>query len=174
MTLSALGQSVPTFWFGILLILLFSVQLHLLPSFGFGELRHLILPSITLSGYLTARLARLTRASMLDALALDCITVAKSKGLSRSKVILRHALPNALIPVVSLLGVELAHLLGGAVITETIFAWPGVGRQLVEAVLQRDYAVVQTVVIMITIFVSVIMLLSDVAYAILDPRIRFG
>jgi peptide/nickel transport system permease protein len=170
---AVLGQSVPTFWLGIVLILVFSVQLRLLPSFGYGSLAHLVLPAVTLSGFLTAKLSRLVRSQMLEALGQEYVTVARAKGLSMLRVLARHAIPNALIPVVSLIGLDLANLLGGAVITETVFSWPGIGRQLVEAVLQRDYPVVQTSVTAITVIVVIVMLLTDLFYTILDPRIRF-
>jgi peptide/nickel transport system permease protein len=170
---AVLGQSVPTFWLGIVLILVFSVQFRLLPSFGYGSPAHLVLPAVTLSGFLTAKLSRLVRSQMLEALSQEYVTVARAKGLSMFRVLMRHAIPNALIPVVSLIGLDLANLLGGAVITETVFSWPGIGRQLVEAVLQRDYPVVQTSVMTITLIVVIVMLLTDLFYTILDPRIRF-
>jgi len=172
--LAVLGQSIPTFWLGILLIVVFAVGLRWLPSFGAGGLAHLVLPAITLSAFLAAKLARLVRAEVLDVLGQEFVLVGAAKGLSRWRVTFHHALRNALLPVASLLGLELSHLLGGAVVTETVFAWPGIGQQLVESVLQRDYPVVQGAVIVITMAVVLMGLATDLLYATLDPRIRIG
>ena len=134
-----LGQSMPTFWLGIMLILLFSVQFHLLPSSGRGTLEHLILPAVTLGLFTTARITRLTRSGMLEVLSQDYIRTARAKGVSDPPVVWKHALKNAAIPIVTIVGIELGTLLGGSVITETIFAWPGVGRLSVQAIANRDY-----------------------------------
>jgi len=144
-----LGQSMPTFWLGIMLILLFSVQLQLLPSSGRGTLEHLILPAVTLGLFTTARITRLTRSGMLEVLNQDYIRTARAKGVSDPPVVWKHALKNAAIPIVTIVGIELGTLLGGSVITETIFAWPGVGRLSVQAIYNRDYPVVQAAVFLL-------------------------
>ncbi|HSE93008.1 MAG TPA: ABC transporter permease, partial [Methylomirabilota bacterium] len=137
-----LGQSMPTFWLGIMLILVFSVWLNLLPSSGRGGLAHLAMPAITLGLFTTARIMRLTRSGMLEVLGQDYIRTARAKGVAGAPVVWKHALKNAAIPIVTIVGIELGTLLGGAVITETIFAWPGVGRLSVQAIYNRDYPVV--------------------------------
>ena len=167
-----LGQSMPTFWLGIMLILLFSVQLQWLPSSGRGTLDHLILPAITLGLFTTARITRLTRSGMLEVLNQDYIRTARAKGVSNPPVVWKHALKNAAIPIVTIVGIELGTLLGGSVITETIFAWPGVGRLSVQAIYNRDYPVVQAAVFLLATTFVVVNLLVDLAYSYLDPRIR--
>jgi peptide/nickel transport system permease protein len=166
------GQSLPTFWLGIMLILLFSVQFHLLPSSGRGTLEHLILPAVTLGLFTTARITRLTRSGMLEVLNQDYIRTARAKGVSDSPVVWKHALKNAAIPIVTIVGIELGTLLGGSVITETIFAWPGVGRLSVQAIANRDYPVVQAAVFLLASTFVLVNLLVDVVYTYLDPRIR--
>jgi peptide/nickel transport system permease protein len=166
------GQSLPTFWLGIMLILLFSVQFHLLPSSGRGTLSHLILPAVTLGLFTTARITRLTRSGMLEVLNQDYIRTARAKGVSDSPVVWKHALKNAAIPIVTIVGIELGTLLGGSVITETIFAWPGVGRLSVQAIANRDYPVVQAAVFLLASTFVLVNLLVDVVYTYLDPRIR--
>ncbi len=166
------GQSLPTFWLGIMLILLFSVQFHLLPSSGRGTLPHLILPAVTLGLFTTARITRLTRSGMLEVLNQDYIRTARAKGVSDSPVVWKHALKNAAIPIVTIVGIELGTLLGGSVITETIFAWPGVGRLSVQAIANRDYPVVQAAVFLLASTFVLVNLLVDVVYTYLDPRIR--
>jgi ABC-type dipeptide/oligopeptide/nickel transport system permease component len=165
-----LGQSMPTFWLGIMLILLFSVQLNLLPSSGRGEWRHLVLPSITLGLFTTARITRLTRSGMLEVLNQD----ARAKGVSDPPVVWKHALKNAAIPIVTIVGIELGTLLGGSVITETIFAWPGVGRLSVQAIYNRDYPVVQAAVFLLASTFVLVNLFVDLIYTYLDPRIRLS
>ncbi|HET7341144.1 MAG TPA: nickel ABC transporter permease [Methylomirabilota bacterium] len=167
-----LGQSMPTFWLGIMLILLFSVQLQWLPSSGRGTLEHLILPGITLGLFTTARITRLTRSGMLEVLNQDYIRTARAKGVSNPPVVWKHALKNAAIPIVTIVGIELGTLLGGSVITETIFAWPGVGRLSVQAIYNRDYPVVQAAVFLLATTFVVVNLLVDLVYTYLDPRIR--
>jgi ABC-type dipeptide/oligopeptide/nickel transport system permease component len=167
-----LGQSMPTFWLGIMLILLFSVQFHLLPSSGHGTFQHLILPAITLGLFTTARITRLTRSGMLEVLNQDYIRTARAKGFGDRLVVWKHALKNAAIPVVTIVGIELGTLLGGSVITETIFAWPGVGRLSVQAIYNRDYPVVQAAVFLLASTFVVVNLIVDLLYAYLDPRIR--
>jgi peptide/nickel transport system permease protein len=167
-----LGQSMPTFWLGIMLILIFSVQLHLLPSSGRGDLQHLVLPAITLGLFTTARMTRLTRSGMLEVLGQDYIRTARAKGVNEPPVVWKHALRNAAVPIVTIAGIELGALLGGSVITETIFAWPGVGRLSVQAIYNRDYPVVQAAVFVLATTFVVVNLLVDVVYTYLDPRIR--
>ena len=166
------GQSLPTFWLGIMLILLFSVQFHLLPSSGRGTFEHLILPAVTLGLFTTARITRLTRSGMLEVLNQDYIRTARAKGVSDPPVVWKHALKNAAIPIVTIVGIELGTLLGGSVITETIFAWPGVGRLSVQAIANRDYPVVQAAVFLLASTFVLVNLLVDLVYTYLDPRIR--
>jgi peptide/nickel transport system permease protein len=167
-----LGQSMPTFWLGIMLILVFSVQLNLLPSSGRGGLEHLVLPAITLGLFTTARITRLTRSGMLEVLNQDYIRTARAKGVADSPIVWKHALKNAAIPIVTIVGIELGTLLGGSVITETIFAWPGVGRLSVQAIYNRDYPVVQAAVFLLATTFVLVNLIVDVMYTYLDPRIR--
>ena len=168
-----LGQAMPTFWLGIMLILVFSVRLNWLPSSGRGDVEHLILPAITLGLFTTARITRLTRSGMLEVLGQDYIRTARAKGLGEPPVVWKHALKNASIPIVTIVGIELGTLLGGAVITETIFAWPGVGRLSVQAIFNRDYPVVQSAVFLLASTFVIVNFLVDVVYTYLDPRIRF-
>ncbi|HEY7651127.1 MAG TPA: nickel ABC transporter permease [Methylomirabilota bacterium] len=167
-----LGQSMPTFWLGIMLILIFSVQFNVLPSSGRGGLEHLIMPAVTLGLFTTARIMRLTRSGMLEVLGQDYIRTARAKGVSDQPVVWKHALKNAAIPIVTIVGIELGTLLGGAVITETIFAWPGVGRLSVQAIYNRDYPVVQAAVFLLASTFVIVNLVVDVLYTYLDPRIR--
>ena len=167
-----LGQSMPTFWLGIMLILFFSVQLNVLPSSGRGGLEHMVLPAITLGLFTTARITRLTRSGMLEVLNQDYIRTARAKGVGNPPVVWKHALKNAAIPIVTIVGIELGTLLGGSVITETIFAWPGVGRLSVQAIYNRDYPVVQAAVFTLAATFVLVNLVVDVLYTYLDPRIR--
>jgi peptide/nickel transport system permease protein len=167
-----LGQSMPTFWLGIMLILVFSVWLNLLPSSGRGTFQHLLMPAITLGLFTTARIMRLTRSGMLEVLNQDYIRTARAKGVGNPPVVWKHALKNAAIPIVTIVGIELGTLLGGAVITETIFAWPGVGRLSVQAIYNRDYPVVQAAVFLLASTFVLVNLFVDLAYTYLDPRIR--
>jgi peptide/nickel transport system permease protein len=167
-----LGQSMPTFWLGIMLILLFSVQLNLLPSSGRGSWQHMLLPAVTLGLFTTARITRLTRSGMLEVLNQDYIRTARAKGVANPPVVWKHALKNAAIPIVTIVGIELGTLLGGSVITETIFAWPGVGRLSVQAIYNRDYPVVQAAVFTLSATFVLVNLIVDVLYTYLDPRIR--
>ncbi len=170
--LALLGQAMPTFWLGIMLILVFSVRLHWLPSSGRGGLEHLVLPAVTLGLFTTARITRLTRSGMLEVLGQDYIRTARAKGVSEPPVVWKHALKNASIPIVTIVGIELGTLLGGSVITETIFAWPGVGRLSVQAIFNRDFPVVQAAVFLLATTFVLLNFLVDVAYTYLDPRIR--
>lgn len=174
MIAALLGVSMPIFWLGLLLILCFSVQLGWLPSVGKGSLMHLVLPSITLATLPAAIIARISRASMLDVIRQNYVVTAQAKGLSRTKVILKHALRNALIPIITIGGLQMGILLGGAVITETIFAWPGMGRLLVNSIIARDYPVIQGAVLLLAVTVILVNLLVDLTYAFTNPRIRYG
>jgi ABC-type dipeptide/oligopeptide/nickel transport system permease component len=173
--MAIIGQSMPVFWVGILLILLFTVYLGWLPSAGgldrLGP-KGLILPSVTLGWLFIAAHMRIVRSSMLDVLDSDYIKMVRAKGMPRRTVIWRHALKNAAIPIFTLFAINFSQLISGAVVTETIFAWPGVGRLLVDSIFVRDYTVVQTVVFFAAAFVVVINILVDVAYAWFDPRVR--
>jgi peptide/nickel transport system permease protein len=174
MLFALIGQSVPVFWLGLMLILVFGVQLRLLPVAGRGGWEHLILPAVSLATFSLARNARIIRSSMLEVLGQDYVRTARAKGLVERTVLYRHALKNALIPVVTLIGLEFGTLLGGAVITETIFAWPGVGRLTVQAIFARDLPLVQTsVTILATVFV-LLNLAVDLIYTYLDPRIKLA
>lgn len=168
-----MAQSMPTFWVGLMLILVFGVRLRWFPISGRGDLAHLALPALTLAAYSTARVARITRASMLDILAQDYIRTARGKGLSETTVMFRHAIKNALIPVVTVLGLEVGGLLGGALVTETVFAWPGIGRLTVEAIAVRDYPLVQGVITFAVLVFVLVNLLVDLSYTVIDPRIRY-
>jgi peptide/nickel transport system permease protein len=171
---SLVGQCVPTFWLGIILILILALELGLLPPSGRGTLAHIVMPAVTLGAYSTARVARLTRSSVLEVLNQDFVRTARSKGLAGRAVILRHVLKNAAIPIVTILGLSVSTLLGGAVITETIFDWPGVGRLMVQAVFVRDYPIVQGTAFLIAAMVAVVTFLTDSLYTWLDPRIKHG
>lgn len=170
--LALLAASMPGFWVAYLLILLFAVKLQLLPVAGKGSWQHLILPSVTLGLAACASLMRLTRSEMLEVLGQDYIRTSRAKGLSSRAVVLRHALRNALIPVTTVAGLRFAGLLGGAVIVETIFAWPGIGKFVLDSIFDRDYPVVQGFVVFMGTVFLLINLLVDVSYAWLDPRIR--
>jgi peptide/nickel transport system permease protein len=166
------SQAVPGFWLGLVLITVFAVQFRILPASGGGDLVHLILPAITLASFLIGLTIRLTRASLLDVLSQDFIRTARSKGLAERTIALRHALRNALIPVVTVLGLQVGTLLGGAVITEAVFAWPGIGNLAVLAIYQRDYPVVQAVVLLSALVFVLTNLLVDVLCTWIDPRLR--
>jgi peptide/nickel transport system permease protein len=166
------GQAVPIFWLALLLIALFGVRLRWLPVYGSGSLAHFVLPAVSLSTIIMGRLARLVRSSMLEVLGQDYVRTARAKGLGESRVLSVHALRNASIPIVTLLGLQFAQLLGGAVVTETIFAWPGIGRLVVEAIFNRDFPVVQGVVLVVSLIFVAVNVLVDLSYAVLDPRIR--
>lgn len=182
LTIAILGASIPTFWLGLLLMLAFAVKLQLLPSSGFpsiletgnvGNLKYLILPSVTLGFANSALLARLTRSSLLEILREDYINSARAKGLSERVVILKHALRNAAIPVVTVMSFTFAGLLSGTVVTENVFALSGVGRLVVESVLRRDYPTIQGIMVVVAFLYLAINLITDIAYGILDPRIKY-
>lgn len=170
--MALIGQCVPVFWIALLLIIVFSVKLHILPTSGRGTLLHLIMPAFALGLYSAASTARLLRSSMLEVLSKDYILVARAKGLSKKVVILKHTLKNAVSAVMTVLGMHIAGLLGGAVITETVFAWPGIGRLAIQSINNRDFAVVEAVVILIAVSYVAINLLVDICYAIINPRIK--
>jgi peptide/nickel transport system permease protein len=155
-------------------ILFFSVKLKIFPTSGSGSVKHLILPTLSLAAYSMARIARLTRSAMLDVLGQDYLRTARAKGLTERVVIYRHALLNASIPIVTVVAFMFATVMGGAIVTEVVFAWPGVGRLLVEAVHNRDYPLAQTCVFFIAIFVTAVNLVADIVYMAIDPRIRLG
>jgi len=172
MTFALLGISIPHFWFGPLLILVFSLWLGWLPVSGQDHPMSLILPALTLGTALAAILSRMTRAVLLETLKEDYIRTARSKGLSETSIVLHHALKNAALPILTLLGLQLGALLGGAVITEIIFAWPGLGYTLVEAIQRRDYPVVQACVLLISLTYVLVNTATDLLYGYFDPRIR--
>ena len=202
MLLSLVGVSVPIFWLGIMLIIFFSGTMHLLPSSGridpalrpdtitgfmlidcllqgdmeafWDALRHMILPAVTLSLYSMAIIARMTRSSMLDTLKQDYIRTAKAKGISDGKVDIKHALRNALMPIVTVIGLQLGSLLGGAVLTESVYSWPGLGNYTVQCIMKSDFPVIQGVVLLIAVIFVLMNLLVDVLYAFLDPRIKYA
>lgn len=180
MTTAVLGVSMPSFWRGLMLMLLFSLTLRWLPASGRGEpflswewLRHIILPSFTLGLGAAAMLSRLTRSSLLEVLNQNYVTTARSKGLPERRVVMRHALRNALIPVVTMAGMQFGWLLGGTVVIESVFAWPGIGRLLVHSIFARDFPVIRGGVLLMAASFSLINLAVDLLYGILDPRIRY-
>jgi len=172
MAISLFGVSMPVFWFGLMLMLFFSVYLGILPTTGIGTFKHLVLPSLALGAHSTAVVARLTRSSMLEVIRQDYIRTGRAKGLNEYSVILQHALKNALIPVVTIVFLRFGALLGGAVLAETVFAWPGVGLLMIEAIGNRDYPVVQGCVLMVSVSFVLVNLMTDLIYPFLDPRIN--
>ena len=169
-----LGVSMPSFWLGLLLIFVFSLHLAWFPATGGGDLHHLILPAVTLGMIAAAIIARLTRSSMLEVLGQDYVRTARAKGLGSFSVVVRHALKNALIPIITIFGLQFGNLLAGAVIVETVFSRPGLGRLIVGGILNKDFPLVQGVVLFVATIYVLINVLVDVAYAYADPRIRFG
>jgi ABC-type dipeptide/oligopeptide/nickel transport system permease component len=172
-TLALIGISMPNFWLGPLLAIVFAVELGWLPVSGRGTLAHLVLPAVTLGASLAAIVARMTRASMLEELRELYVLAARARGVSRARAVLKHAFRNSLIPIVTVLGLQFGSVLTGAIITETIFAWPGVGRLLVQSITSRDYPAVQGCILLIAITYVSVNLLVDVMYGVLDPRIRY-
>ncbi len=167
------GISMPVYWSGLMLIMLFGVRWNLLPPSGRGTWQHLILPGFTMGLFATAPIMRLIRSSMLDVLNKDYIRTATAKGLTHSVVILKHALRNAAIPTLTVFGMQVGLLLGGAVLTETVFSWPGMGRFVVQAVYNRDFPVIRSAVIVFAVIIVTINFLTDLAYGLLDPKIRY-
>lgn len=174
MALAVCGFALPNFFLGILLILLFSLQLRWLPSAGMGTFWHLVMPSITLGVYVAGTLARFTRSAMLEVLERPYMRTAAAKGVPFIGRVLRHALPNAAIPVITIIGLNLGALVGGSIVVETVFGWPGIGRLLVTAVASRDLALVQGLVLVAAAFMILANLLVDLAYGVIDPRLRAG
>ena len=172
-TFSLVGISMPNVWLGPLLAIVFAVELGWLPVSGRGTFGQLVLPALTLGAPLAAILARMTRASVIDELKELYVTAARARGISRTRAVLRHALRNSLIPIVTVIGLQVGVVLTGAVITETIFAWPGVGRLLIQSIGFRDYPLVQGCILLIAFTYVSVNLLTDVAYGLLDPRIRY-
>lgn len=171
--ISLIGQSMPNFWQGILLIIWLSLNNRIFPSYGFNDgWKSLVLPALTISTSQMALLTRTTRSSMVDVLGQDYLRTARSKGVAEKKVVLKHALKNALIPIITISGTQLASILGGSVLVETVFAWPGVGRLMIDAINQRDVNLACGCIVMTTILTSIILVLIDVAYAFVDPRIK--
>ncbi|MFT9191502.1 MAG: ABC transporter permease, partial [Liquorilactobacillus sp.] len=179
--LSLIGVSMPVFWLGVMLVLIFSVNLQLLPATGMASLnsgitnflKHIILPAITLATIPTANFSRITRASMLDVLGENYIRTAKAKGLNNFSIILKHALKNAMIPILTTMGMEFSSMLGGAVLTETIFSWPGMGKLIVDAIDKRDFVVVQGTVLFLALIFVLINLGVDLLYKVVNPRIQY-
>lgn len=173
-TTSALfGMSMPVFWLGLMLVVVFSVILKWLPAGGTGSWQHVILPSFTLAAFVVAFIARMTRSTMLETLSQDFTTTARSKGLQERVVVIKHALKNAMIPIITVVGLQFGLLLGGAVLTETVFAWPGLGRLIVDSILARDYPVIQGTILVFGLLYIMVNLGVDLIYALVDPRIRY-
>lgn len=172
MVAALLGVATPNFWLGLMLIILFSLNLGWLPSGGMGTWKNYIMPAITLGTGDAALITRMTRSSMLEVVRQDYIRTARAKGVPEKKVVLKHALRNALIPVVTVIGLQFGSLLGGATLTETVFAWPGVGRTIVDAIKSKDTPIVMGGIVLLTITFSVVNLLVDILYAFIDPRIK--
>jgi ABC-type dipeptide/oligopeptide/nickel transport system permease component len=174
MFVALVGVSMPSFWLGLLLIFAFSLKWHVFPATGGGDLRHLVLPAITLGLGTSAIIARLTRSSMLEVLSQEYVTTARAKGVRERTVILRHALKNALIPVITIFGLQFGRLLAGTVVIETVFSRPGIGRLIVDAILAKDFPLVQGIVLVIAVSYVLVNLVVDLLYALLDPRIRYS
>jgi peptide/nickel transport system permease protein len=172
-SLAIFGISMPVFWLGLMLVVVFSVILQWLPAGGTGTWKHVILPSFTLAAFVVAFIARMTRSSMIEVLSQDYTTTARSKGLKERVVIIKHALKNALIPIITVIGLQFGLLLGGAVLTETVFAWPGLGRLIVDSILGRDYPMIQGAILIFGLLYILVNLVVDLLYAYVDPRIRF-
>lgn len=172
MIFAMVGLSMPNFWLGLLLIIAFSLKIHIFPSGGDQGILSLVLPALTIGTGLMATLTRTTRSSMLDVLRQEYLRTARAKGVPEKIVVTSHALKNALIPIITIIGTQLAGVLGGSVLTETVFAWPGVGRLIVDSLNMRDTPLVTGSIIMTTILLSVVLLLVDLLYAVVDPRIK--
>jgi peptide/nickel transport system permease protein len=171
---SLFGISMPVFWLGLMLVVVFSVILKWLPAGGIGGWQYVVLPSVTLASFVVAFIARMTRSTMLETLSQDFTTTARSKGLTEKVVVIKHALRNALIPIITVVGLQFGMLLGGAVLTETVFAWPGIGRLIVDSILARDYPMIQGVILIFGLLYILVNLAVDLLYAFVDPRIRYG
>jgi peptide/nickel transport system permease protein len=172
--LTVIGQAVPTFWFGLMLIMVFAVALRWFPVGGIGGVNHLVLPAITLALYSMASIGRMFRVSLLAISDAHFIRTAHAKGISPRRVLGRHIVPNALLPVVTVVGLQAGQLLGGAVVTEVVFAWPGVGQLLITAINNHDFPVIQSAILLIAVVFVVVNLVTDLLYGMLDPRVRIG
>lgn len=173
-TVTALfGISMPVFWLGLMLVIVFAVWLNWLPAGGIGTWKHVILPSFTLASFVVAFIARMTRSTMLEVLSQDYTTTARSKGLKEKVVVVKHAFRNALIPIITVVGLQFGMLLGGAVLTETVFAWPGLGRLIVDSIRARDYPMIQGAILVFGLLYILVNLAVDIIYAYVDPRIRY-
>jgi ABC-type dipeptide/oligopeptide/nickel transport system permease component len=168
------GVSLPSFWLGLMLIILFAVKIDIFPVAGFDGPKSIVLPAVTLAANHMAVLARITRSSMLGVLSQDYVRTARAKGLMERIVVLRHGLRNALIPTITIAGMQLGYLLGGSLVVETVFAWPGVGRLMIDSIQQRDYTMIQAIVLVFAAMMLIVNLTVDVLYGILDPRVRYG
>ncbi|MDI6763148.1 MAG: ABC transporter permease [Thermodesulfobacteriota bacterium] len=173
-SMALFGISMPVFWLGLMLVVIFSIILQWLPAGGTGSWKHIVLPSFTLAAFVVAFITRITRASMIETLSQDYTTTARSKGLKERVVIIKHALKNALIPIITVVGLQFGLLLGGAVLTETVFAWPGLGRLIVDSILARDYPVIQGTILIFGLLYILVNLVVDLLYAYIDPRIRYA
>ena len=173
MALSMVGQSMPVFWIGILLILFFAVDLGWLPTGGYGTVKHLVMPAVALAFGLIPLVTRLLRSSLIEVLETDYIRTARAKGFMPKAVIFKHALKNSLLPVITVVGLQMGALLGGSVVTESVFAWPGVGQMLVQAITNRDFPLVQAIIIMLSAAFVFINLIVDIIYVFVDPRIQY-
>lgn len=173
-TITNAGRSVPGFWLGLILVLLFSVTFKWLPASGYGSFKQLIMPAITLSAGLAASTARLTRSAMLEVMRQDYMTTARAKGVLERGVLIHHGLRNALLTVVTMVALQIGHLLGGSVVVESIFAWPGIGRLMINGILHYDYPLVQACALIMALMFAVINIITDVLYTIIDPRIRYN
>lgn len=174
MGLALIGQSAPTFYIGISLILIFGLNLGWFPISGRGSWQHVVLPAVTLGAFTMASIARLTRSAVLETMRLDFIRTARAKGLDEAAVLVRHNFKNAAIPIVTIIGLQFGNLLAGSIVTEIVFAWPGIGRLVIEAIRSRDYPIVQSAVLVVASMFVAINFLVDLAYGWLDPRIRYG
>lgn len=172
--LALIGSSIPSFWMGLMLMYAFSYKLQWLPTMGTGSLKHTILPSITLGLALAAVYARLLRSGLLDSLSQEYIRAARARGIAEWRILTKHALRAALLPVITVFGMSVGHLLAGTVVVEILFSWPGLGSMAVEAIFSRDYPVIQGYVLLTGVFVVIVNLLVDLSYGLLDPRIRYG
>src|ERR671925_2061066 len=171
--LSVFGISMPVYWLGLMMIIVFAIGLHVFPAAGAEQPTSIVLPALTLASFSVGFISRQTRSAMLEVLGQDYVRTARAKGAGPGSVVYRHALRNALLPIVTTIGLQFGTLLGGAVLTETVFAWPGIGRLLVDSIFFRDFPVVQGVVLLIAVAFIAINLLTDVIYAYVDPRIRY-
>ncbi|MCB1484899.1 MAG: ABC transporter permease [Hyphomicrobiaceae bacterium] len=167
------ASSMPAFWLGLLLIIVFAVEFRLLPAGGKDSWQSWILPTATLAAFSVALIARVTRAAMLEVLNQDYIRTARAKGATERRVFVRHGLRNAILPVITVIGIQFGQLIGGAVLTEVVFSWPGIGRLLVESIFARDYPVIQGVILIYAVMIVLLNLLIDLSYSMLDPRIRY-